>query len=372
MTLAAGQDTDWAAVWLAGSGPPGLPAIQPNCVAVARAEGVVSLLYARLAAAPSNQVGPGQSLQSLGEAARRETAHSLRVRAECLRISAALESAGIPVLWLKGVALAQWLYPSSHLRDLADADLLFASRADALRAAEVLAPLGFTLPNPHLAGDLVVNQLMAKSRSGLELDLHWALGNSPLYARRLHWAEMLAEARPLPTLGSGAMGLSPVHALLHACMHLMVNRLVGQGNRLRWLYDIHLLANRLSAQEWSRVEVLAAERGLAGTCHQALLATRARLDTSPPPSLMDALAGRAKNEPLRCERLGAWHYRQWAEWQSLPSLGQRWRWLRQLLFPDLAHLRGRYATDRAGTFTVFVRRFLDGVRRWRSYRAGAP
>jgi hypothetical protein len=57
----------------------------------------------------------------------------------------ALDAARIPVLVLKGAALAQILYRSPGLRPLSDIDLLVEPQL-ASRAAETLASLGFTTP----------------------------------------------------------------------------------------------------------------------------------------------------------------------------------------------------------------------------------
>jgi len=44
---------------------------------------------------------------------------------ELREVLAALAGAGLPVLLLKGAALAYTLYPEPHLRDRSDTDLLF-------------------------------------------------------------------------------------------------------------------------------------------------------------------------------------------------------------------------------------------------------
>lgn len=361
----------WIAALLRGDAASGVAAGAPQdasaIVAEARAQGVVSLLNAHIATSTvAVSLGAG-AREALAAAARIEAAQSLALLGECRRVSAVLAAAGIPAIWLKGMAVAQWLYPSPGLRDVADADLLFASHEDAMRAAAALAPLGYTLPNPHVAGDLVVNELLAVSRTGRELDLHWALGNGPLFARRLGWDELRAEAMPLPKLGEGALGLSPVHAFLHAAMHRVVNQLVGQGDRLRWLYDLHLMAQRFDAADWQRVEALAIERGLADTCRLTLERVQAVLGTSIPAELVRKLAQAAAREPVQCRRLGSWYYRQWSDWRTLPNLSQRMRWVRQLLFPDIAHLQVRYGADGVGPLRVVTRRLLDGVRRYRRY-----
>jgi Uncharacterised nucleotidyltransferase len=70
-----------------------------------------------------------------------------RVRFQVLReVLDALEAASIPVLVLKGAALAHLLYPSTGLRPLSDLDLLVSSRL-AGRAQSVLAEIGFNAPS---------------------------------------------------------------------------------------------------------------------------------------------------------------------------------------------------------------------------------
>lgn len=344
-----------------------VPSDVGTAVADARAQGVVSLINAQLEKLDSLTSLPTGWRESFLAAARAEATQSLALLGECRRVSGALVAAGIPAIWLKGVAIAQWLYPSPGLRDAADADLLFASHFDAMRATAILAPLGYVLPNPHIAGDLVVNELLAVSSTGRELDMHWALGNGPLYAHRLRWDELRADAISLPMLGEGALGLSPVHAFLHACMHLAVNQLVGQGNRLRWLYDLHLIAKRFDHADWQRLVALAIERGLADTCRMAIERLQAVLGSPVPTDVVRDLERAATREPVRCRRLDAWHYRQWSDWRTLPTLEQRLRWARQLLFPDMAHLYVRYGNDGAGVVRVIYRRLFDGWKRLRRY-----
>ena len=191
-------------------------------------------------------------------------------------------------------------------------------------------------------------------RARLELDLHWDLSNAALFAHRLEWDELQADAMALPALAAGARGLGPVHALLHACMHRAANALVGQQDRLRWLYDIHLLAT--------------GRAGLADVVCAGLRASQAAFATALPAQVMARLDGQARREPVRSGRLGSWTYVQTATLRVLPR-GQRLRWLRQLLVPDLAHLQVRYGADGAGHLRLFGRRLLDGYARWRGYMA---
>ena len=331
-------------------------------------EGVVSLVYARLSAVePSHPASP-ELMQALSARARLCAARSLLCLSEARKIQRALDAARIPSIWLKGIALGQWLYPSMHLRDVADIDLLLPDHTTTLRAAGVLAQLGFILPNPHIAGELVVHELLAWSeRAQLELDLHWDLSNGALFAERLPWMRLQAASMPLAAIGEGARGLALQDALLHACLHRATNHLTGREDRLRWLYDIHLLALRLEAEDWQHLLRAAQQAQLADACASALRACRRVFDTPVPEALLATFESAAAREPIRTQRLGRWSYFQRACWQRLPNLRTRLRWLRQLLFPELDHLRVRYGADGAGQARLLLRRLRDGLARWRGY-----
>lgn len=369
---------DVLARWLAGSDTPapveavtrhGVPAI----VATAEAEGVLNLVNERLAAWPRRDEVPAQLQQAVAAGARGCAMRGMLCLSEARRVQQALVDAGIPCLWLKGIALGQWLYPSSHLRDVADIDLLLPDHATTLRAAEALAPLGYALPNPHVAGDLVVHELLAFSgRAQLELDLHWDPSNNALFAGRLPWATLLAGAVPVAGLGPAALGLSAGHALLHAAFHLAAGRLVWRQDRLRWLYDIHLLALHLDAGGWQSVTDAAVASRLADPLAYALRASQVTFGTPLSAAMLAALEAAARSERVRSSQLHRWSRYQLACWRRWPALRTRVRWLRQLLFPDMAHLRVRYGSEGASPMRITARRLVDGCRRWWGYASRAP
>jgi len=355
---------------LAGRAAAAYPDAGTDVVDTAVREGVSGLVHAGL-----HETGGAIAAakhESLADHARQGAVRHMHALAEARRIQAALDAAGIPALWLKGIALGQWLYPAPHLREVADLDLLLPDHPTCLAAADVLAPLGYTLPNPFIAGDLIVHELLAWSeRSGMELDLHWDLSNAALFAKRFRWGDLLASSISLPGLGARARGLGPAHAFLHACIHRAANALTRQAHRLRWLYDIHLLASRFDAVQWNQVTGTARELEVADACLDALRACGDAFGTPVPPDVDAHLAAAAAREAVRTKRLTRWWYWQRKTWACLPTLRLRLRWLRQLMLPDVSHLRVRYGGDGAGDATLLARRMRDGVRRLRNYH-GLP
>ena len=78
-------------------------------LAACEREGVVSLVYARLSAMePSHPASP-ELMQALAARARQCAARSLLCVSEARKVQRALAAASIPAIWLKGIALGQWL-----------------------------------------------------------------------------------------------------------------------------------------------------------------------------------------------------------------------------------------------------------------------
>lgn len=329
-------------------------------VRAAEREGVVSLLHQRFVELEllAHPVSVWRTAFALS--ARNEAIHGLAHSNECARVLSGLSEAGIQALVLKGTALAAWLYPEPYLRKCGDLDLLFSSRREVDQAIEVLSRLGYYAPVLAVAGDLVSFELMCVSGSrgfvGFEIDLHWKLCNTPLYADIFDWNELAGAAIELPTLGKGALGLEPVHALIHACLHRAHNLQFGDGDRLRWLYDIKLLCGRLDNQQWSSLAALARQRNVAGPCADGMLAARRDLGASIPPAVLESLAIASRVEPVDIARMRSWLYAQWATARSFKNWRLRLRWLGQRLFPDSQHLRQVHRGNGKGLFAIHALR----------------
>lgn len=323
----------------------------------ARAEGVVALVQQALA---GREAVPRLVLEVFSTAARAAAATGLARQAECRRVCRMLTAADLQPLVLKGLALGAWLYPQQYLRESSDIDLLFASRADAERAAALLEPRGYVVP--FRPGGLAQEFLCRGSIGSvaIDLDMHWQISAMPLFRSAFSFPELQAASVPLASLGPDAYGLEPVHACLHACIHRASNISAGIGDRLKWLYDLHLLALRFSAEDWETLLRLCRERGLCGVCAEALEAAAATFGTSLRNEIRHALATGRTAEALDASRLGDWGYVQRQNLRALP-LGLRVRWLWQRLFPATGYLRELYGPEQ-GRVTLLMER---GKRMWR-------
>lgn len=323
-------------------------------------EGVVGLLSARLDGEPDV---PDPVRAACSEWVRGQVAATMVRQARLRRVLDALDEAGISTLVVKGVALAQWLYPASYLRESSDVDLLFASRAEAERAAAALVPLGFASP---YRPERFRHELLCRSGDGkLDLDLHWALSDWPALSRLPDFAALHAARIALPGLGDAAFGLDAPHALLHACVHRASNLSAGLGDRLKWLYDLHLLAGALDAGDgWGRFVEVAKQAQGCGMCAEGLAASTELFGTKVPGEVTQALdAGRAA-EPLDARRLAGWGYVQRVNFRALGGWGERAAWLWSRLLPPAGHMRELYGEEhgRAGLLWQRLRRAFARVR----------
>lgn len=333
--------------------------------------GVQALLYERLHAAPD---WPQGLLQALHQQAIVHTIwdlHHQRVVAETL---AELARVGIEPVLFKGTALAYSLYSRSALRRRGDTDLIVPlhDRAQVLNA---LTALGFA--RVLELGELMSYQacLTREVTGGGEhtLDLHWKINNSELLSRLFEYDELRRDAVPLPALSPDALAAGPVHALLIACMHRAGHKQAPyyvsgvayySGDRLIWLYDIHLLTLALTPHQWNEFLMLAMQKGLRAVCLEGIGQTQARFATPVPPDVLDALAKPGPVEPA-AEYLNASHLRRrWLNLCAHRDLRSKLRYMRELVFPPADYMRARFPHAKPKWLPwLYVLRGIGGLRR---------
>lgn len=329
-------------------------------------EGVTALIHASGATAAL----PAPIAQAFADAARSRIATELLDQAELVRVLRALAADGVPVLLLKGAALACSVYPAPHLRPRVDVDLLFPDRTAIERALTALAPLGYQSPTASTAtliGYEVGLHRTTASGYSHHLDLHWKLANQAIFADALRWDELIAAAIPLPALDRSVRALSPVHALMYACLHRIAHLAWdldsgGHGDRLIWLYDFHLLAHRLDADDFRALQLIATERGLAGACLDGLSAAQQAFHTALPNDLLEALSISAREEKFDVSAARRRWYQEWHNLHAMPAR-QRLAFMREKLFPHAAYMRELYGVNTtSGLAWAYVRRLAAGVR----------
>jgi hypothetical protein len=197
-------------------------------------------------------------------------------------------------------------------------------------------------------------------------DVHWRVANPQAFGDVLPFDELWRASVPMPRLGPAARGLSPVHALVLACTHRIAHHF--DSNRLIWLYDIHLIASALTADEWDGFLSLAERWHVAGVCGHSLERAVSCFATVIPDNVVAAARLHARSEALTAAYAGPprRHIANvMSDLQALAGWRDRLRLLRQHAFPPPQYMREVYAkSSRAPLAFLYARRVVRGARRW--------
>jgi hypothetical protein len=158
-----------------------------------------------------------------------------RALADLGRVHAALASADVPFLVVKGPAVTRW-YADPSLRSYVDLDVVVAPH-DLGGTLDALEDAGFALLDANwpllLAAD--VHELVLRTPSGGAVDLHWSLGPSPMSIDRSPAFEVLRDRWVEFEAGTVVVhGLGDADALVHLAVHAAASG----GHRLVWLTDL--------------------------------------------------------------------------------------------------------------------------------------
>jgi hypothetical protein len=271
---------------------------------VARAHGVEPLIAWGARGQPARW-------QPLIDQRLRFVAALARARAELDVIADVANSIGSRWAVLKGLAVADSVYPRPDLRHGVDIDVLIEPKhltamLEALEAEGwTLLDVNFTLLVRSMPG-----QLKLRSPRGSLLDLHWhVLDDSRLRSEyHLDTDALLGRVIRLP---SGIPSLAPVDQLLHLAVH---GALSG-GNRMLWLADVGYAAR--AQVDWASVWSAACRARVVLALLLMLDRARDWFDT---PSMPESLANQAALRGWRrtCEVVG--RLSPLGETPSMPSL----------------------------------------------------
>jgi hypothetical protein len=334
----------------------------------ARREGVAPLLYHALREAGWPADVPTDVQADLRHAYYTTTAVNLLVYRELSRILTALHP--IPIVVLKGAALAVTLYPSIGLRPMGDLDLLVPEE----RLAETVAclkALGYVEPHPKMLPGLQAMigydfPLQGGCDIHLTVEPHWSLigGEESRYQPRIDWFWEQTELVSLS--GVQALVLKPTAHLLYLAAHLAIKH--GEAHSpLRWFYDIHLSVTREGHRiDWNELILRAQEFRWAPALHIALTGTTARFATPLPAGLPESLI---KGADPRDQALVQRKTRPQTRWEmvsdALASLNRhaRLRLLLAYVIPSRTYVRWRYKPRPAWLWPLYYPyRWFDMLR----------
>jgi hypothetical protein len=297
---------------------------------------------------------PDTVRRALSTAARVQAAVEM-VRAAEIRDSLdALADAGVPAVLLKGTPLAYLLYDAPSLRPRGDTDLMVPEE-HVSAARSVFLSRGFT-STVHCDDLFSQFEVQKQGEFGVvhAFDVHWKISTQPIFANLLTFDELECHAEPVPALGPHARAAGPLHALLLACAHPVMHH--QNTERLLWIYDVHLLASRLSAADFDAFAEMASERKMAAVCAHQLRLAQQTFRTAVPPDVFRRLAAPPQPEPsvayLSPHR--RWHDELLSAVTALPGWSDRARHLRQVLFPSRQYMFAMYGVRQKALGTLML------------------
>jgi len=277
---------------------------------------------------------------------------------------AALEAGGIEPIVFKGAALAHTHYSHSWLRPRLDADLLIAPE-QRWRASEILNALGYQQP-PMISGALVSYQMMfvREHSIGVEhvLDVHWKIADRQTVADAVTYDELRARSPRITVRGSAMRVPSSIDALLIACIHRAAHH--RDADNPIWVHDIHLIASRLTAEEWVRFVDLALDREVSQLCARGLQLAADCFHTDIPDAVRDRLSGTSEASAIFLRRDLRGIDRLAADLRAL-GLRRAPRLLKEHLLPPVSYITAKYGVQRAALVPAFYAyRIVAGAAGW--------
>lgn len=267
-----------------------------------------------------------------------------------------LSHSGVQAILIKGTPLAYSHYADASLRPRGDTDLVIPP-AMVVQACTALEAQGFRRENAVRGRFISYQSTFTKvDTAGFThaLDVHWRLNNSEVLSKLLTYDELAQDALPLAALGTTALAASPVHSLLIACIHRCSHRqnpyFVDEvahhtDSRLIWLYDIHVLAQSLTATQWESLGALARQKNLVALCKESLLLTQSCFETRLPASVTESLAtSDADAAPSRYLESSKAR-QQWMDFVALRNPLDQLQFIRELVFPPVAYMRAKFPDD---------------------------
>jgi len=342
------QPEQWLATVIVGKTPTQFPASKPEwstLLETAASNNVIPLCHHQMTNTPVRARCPDWFYEALKKHTLQVAASEMAQSHELEQVLTEFAQAGIFPLLMKGAPLAYSLYPQPYLRERCDTDILFRSRNQANEAMKLLENRGYQQPNA-VSGDFISNEFACYRTTGMgvlhSLDMHWQLNNDHFFANAFSFEELAKKVIPIPSLGENARSLGPVHALLLACMHRVAHLKNGEGNRLFWLYDIHLFAGQFNENQWALFEELTCEKKLEHVCLDSIITTQNAFETKIPGNVLQTLQARSKKGGYAPQNANQIWQVQLMNFQSLPGWRSKIQLLREHLFPPPNYILEKY------------------------------
>ena len=314
--------------------------------------------YAAAALERGTLILPPGPARRLAHNAAIQAVHSAALERELAAIDATLrESCGVPPVCIKGPAVARRLHSEPRLRSFMDLDLLVPREAIGAAVCSLEGRGYRTMEElrPHFGERYGhdVHLLRWAGQRGLDVEVHWRVGDDPICARLDY--ERLTPAATLNVAGADVGVLAMPEQIVCLAVHLLSDRM----KCLIWIQDLALAVRSVPEPDWRRSFELAHELELGWALHRALDYAAHHL-------------GAHRDRPLPAGPAPAWgplraveelDMRASTHLGRLASLpwGERASYLGKVLVPTREGLRGTVGRDGAPTWRLVGRHVQRAV-----------
>ena len=243
---------------------------------------------------------PGPVREQILAGGRANAMRQLRRHAALREIASSLDAAGIPLIVLKGMALAYLAYPDPYCRSMSDIDL-FVPRADLGKAVELVGRLDYRGSRNFFSQD---GSTFVSSDKAVQIEVH---GSLPSFEDLgVDSAFLWERSLPADLDGVQVRVLRPEDCIQHLCLHTGAHH--HYLSRLQGLLDLRVyLEKHGGAMQWQAVAERSVETGSSAWVYLTLWLARELLrapvpavffQSCPAPARLDELSGLATRHLL--------------------------------------------------------------------------
>jgi hypothetical protein len=231
----------------AGTMPPEHAPDWTRLVEKVQQEGVSAVLFHNITKHRLEYLIPQESYRDLSNHYYTNLKRNMAIIGKLREALAIFQEAGIPCIVLKGIALAELVYPSIGMRGMSDVDIL-VKKEDLFTVDEHLSSHGYTstdstvtkaIHNP--VGYLASLEYRKDAKSPLNLHVHWHTVNTSvpatMFVERIDINRLWENSTMTAVADSHALMLRPEHLIIYLCEHAL--RVGHSFDRLILVCDIY-------------------------------------------------------------------------------------------------------------------------------------
>jgi hypothetical protein len=229
-----------------GTSPSGTVPDWSRFVETAHQEGVSAVLFHNITSHRLEDLVPQAHFMALSDQYHANLKRNLSLIGALREVLAAFQQAGIPCIVLKGIALAERVYPNIAMRGMSDVDIL-VRKADLFKVDGFLSTRGYNAQDSTVAqaihnpaGYLASLDYRRNNPSPSTLHVHWHIVNTSvpatMFVEQIDIKRLWENAAMTAVADSRALMLSPEHLIIYLCEHAL--RVGHSFDRLILVCDI--------------------------------------------------------------------------------------------------------------------------------------